>query len=175
MNSKNSVDAPLFPQALRGLLLAAAILGPSFLSGLAEQPATSVRAGEWDVLASLDHDERTLIEGYAAQARQLDRLALELSRRFPGPLLELQIRRDLSRLRWRSAGPLARRWSEAVVCPEDRRAFREIEGVVAKNSARGQWLPLAVRGDRLLSAPHWAGRALLIRPDGTIVRLRRLD
>ncbi|MDQ7006111.1 MAG: hypothetical protein Q9Q40_02655 [Acidobacteriota bacterium] len=139
-----------------------------------EVPRASEGSG-WDFLSTLDHDERALIEGYAAQARQLQRMALELARRYPGPLLELQVRRDLRRLRWRTAGPWAGRWSEALVCPEDRRAFRQVEGVTAESSARGEWIRLALRGDRLLSAPGWAGHALLIRPDGTLVRLMRLE
>ena len=145
---------------------------------LAAAGGQAVRGGgtvDWDFLDQLDTDQVALIQRYAAAAEETHHLPPDLAWQFPSPLLELEIHRDFKRLRWRGAQNLPGNWTEALVCPEDRPFLRRVEGVAARASARGPWIKLALEGDRLVTSPAWKSRALLIRPDGKIVRLMVLE
>jgi len=151
------------------------IVALCILSAAGGRAAHGENTVNWDFLDQLDTDQAALIQRYAAAIAEVHHLSLDLARQFPSPLLELQIRRDFRRLRWRSAQSLPGTWSEALICPEDRPLLRRIEGVAAEASARGPWIKLALKGDRLLTSPAWNSRALLLRPDGKIVRLMVLE
>ncbi len=148
------------------------------LAALALSPSAALAADEvldWQHMATLDADDRALIESYSETTQALARQRLELSRRFPGPLLRLELSRDLKRLRWRQRDTFAGAgWREALICPEDREAFARLEGVLARQGARAAWIPVRLDGDLLLAPPAWQGRALLLRPDGRVVRLALL-
>ncbi len=135
-------------------------------------PALRADTIDWDFLSQIAPSDRELIAHHLTTARELARSALELAHHFPSPLLELEVRRDLTRLRWRIADGLAGvRWTDALVCPEDRAVLEKVEGVMALRSARSEWIRMRIDGDRLVRDQRWEGRAFLLRPDGGIVRL----
>ncbi|GEM_PF-5376323 len=139
---------------------------------LADEPVSTPL--DWDFHEGIDHDEMKLAKAYSEAALEFQRLSLELARRYPMPVDGLEVRRDFSRLRWRVAQSGPKRWVESIICPEDRRSVERLEGVLAQTSSRRVWIPLAIRGDRLLAPAHWQGRALLLRPDGAMIRLLAL-
>jgi len=153
---------------MTGLLLAVFLLP----TAAGEMPAGAI---DWDFFSGVDVDEQQLIIDYARTSRELQRLSLELARRYPAPLLEMELSRDLSRLRWRTRGDLPGRWREALTCPDDRDSLRRALSSRFPGSARAHWLRLSLGGHRLLSPTAWAPRALLLRPDGSLVRLVMLD
>ncbi len=131
---------------------------------------------DWDFLGMMDSDYRQLILKYRDSVRETRRLALELSRTFPSPLLRLELRRDLSRIRWQITDPLpGAGWTEALVCPADREALAKMENVIIEGSARAEWVRMRISGDRLLTHRAWGQRALLVREDGAVLRLMIVD
>lgn len=163
-------------------LLAAAAARAAATDVVEPQPAAPAapaaapeRVVDWSFLDKADAQDRELVTGYADTARRLDALALRLARRFPSALLQVEVREDLARVRWRAAGELAGVWTEALVCPADRELLMRVEGALAPFASGRTWRTLAIRGDRLVAPAEWNGRALLVRPDGGIVRLFRID
>ncbi len=141
----------------------------------APAPGAGEHTVDWAFLDKADAQDRDLVTGYAETARRLDALALRLARRFPSALLQVEVREDLARVRWRAAGELPGVWTEAIVCPADRELLMRVEGALAPFASGRTWRTLAIRGDRLVAPAEWNGRAVLVRPDGGIVRLLRID
>lgn len=157
------------PRHLPVLLAALAVALPAVTTAQSS-------AIDWDYLGMMDSDYRQLILKYQESVRETRRLALELSHTFPSPLLRLELRRDLSRIRWRIADPLSGAgWTEALVCPADRNALAKLENVVIKGSARAEWVRMRISGDRLLTNRAWGQRALLVREDGAVLRLMIIE
>ena len=130
---------------------------------------------EWNFLDQMDADDRALVEAYAETARKLDLLALEIGRRWPTPLLEIQASPDLARVRWRLPGEVPGTWHHAIVCPEDRERLAKTEATVGAWSSPRRWRPLVLRDTRLVLPPAWAGRGLLLTGQGEIVRILAID
>jgi hypothetical protein len=149
-------------------LLAAGSLTPSIASG---SPGTF----DWDFLSGLDADDRDLLEDYREAAARYRNLSDELLRRYQPLPLHIELRRDLSRIRWRIRGAREGLWSEALICPEDRPAFHDLGRALSPASAGARWVPLTGERERLLAPPGWNGRAVLVRPDGRLVRLVLID
>ena len=159
---------PRAPLAVPVLLLALASL-----PGPAGPPVD--RAIDWDFLEGIDADDRALIEEYAETARRLDLLALEIGRRWPSPLLEIEVSTDLARLRWRLPGDRPGTWHHGLVCPADRERLARSEATMEGWSARRRWRPLRLRNVRLVTPPGWNGRGVLLTGQGEIVRLLAID
>lgn len=152
------------------LVLAAVALGPSAPSWGSEPDLFS-----WDFSGEIDPDDLRLLDEYREVATRYHQLSDELLRRYHPLPLHIELRQDLSRLRWRIRNAHHGTWSEALVCPEDRAAFDDLGLLFSTRSARAGWLPLQGRGERILAPVAWKGRALLVRPDGKLVRLIRID
>ncbi len=145
-------------------------------------PAPGVRGAtppsgaiEWDFLEQMDADDRALVEAYAETARRLELLALEIGRRWPTPLLEIQASPDLGRVRWRLPGEVPGTWHHGIVCPADRERLARTEATAGTWSSRRTWRPLVLRNTRLVLPPAWAGRGLLLTGQGEIVRILAID
>ncbi|MEN6527683.1 MAG: hypothetical protein ABFD65_14475, partial [Candidatus Polarisedimenticolia bacterium] len=138
-------------------------------------PRPARDAIDWNVLAAVDPADRDLVARYAAASKDLDRLSFDLARRFAPDPLEIQFRRDLSRVRWRRTSDLSAVWVEAVVCPADRALLARVDGAVTSFESGEEWKPLAIHGDKLIAPAAWGRRAVLARPDGALVRLLRVE
>ncbi len=155
---------------------------PSLVLLLALAPGPPARAGkpstgaiEWNFLGRMDADDRALVEEYAETARRLDLLALAIARRWPMPLVEIQARPDLSRVRWRLPGDVPGSWHHAIVCPDDRELLVKTEAATGSWSSPRRWRPLSARNTRLVLPATWEGRGLLLTGQGEIVRILAID
>jgi len=152
------------------LVLATVALVPSGPSWGSEPDSFS-----WDFSGKIAPDDLRLLDEYQEVATRYDQLSDELLRRYQPLPLHIELRQDLSRLRWRIRDAHHGTWSEALVCPEDRAAFDDLGLLFSARSAKAGWLPLQAQGERLLAPVAWKGRALLVRPDGKLVRLILID
>jgi len=154
----------------------------AFLLALVLAPVPGARAAvrpggaiEWDFLDEMDADDRALVEAYAETARRLDLLALEIGRRWPTPLLEIEASHDLARIRWRLPGEIPGSWHHAIVCPEDRELLARSEATAGSWASPRTWRPLVLRNTRLVLPPAWSGRGILLTAQGKIVRILAID
>lgn len=138
-------------------------------------PTTGASAFEWDFLSELDADDRDLLHSYRQTAERYRRLSDELLRRYQPLPLHIELSRNLERLRWRLRDAREGVWQEAVICPEDRTAFHDLGRALSRGAAGAGWISLKAEGERLLAPPGWSGRAVLVRPDGQLVRLILID
>lgn len=159
----------------RSLLLIVATVALAALSLPGGTGRPQAAAFDWNVLSSLDADERNLIESFRETASRYRHLSDELLRRYQPLPLRIELRRDLERLRWRLEDARQGVWTEALICPEDRTAFHDLGAALGPRSARERWVPLKGPRERLLAPAGWDGRALLVRPDGRLVRLALLN
>jgi hypothetical protein len=142
---------------------------------LAALPAPRAAAFDWEFLSELDADDRDLLHSYRQTAARYRQLSDELLRRYQPLPLHIELSRNLERVRWRLRDAREGVWQEAVVCPEDRTAFHDLGQALSRGAAGAGWIPLRAKGERLLAPPGWSGRAVLVRPDGQMVRLILID
>ena len=138
-------------------------------------PTAQASAFDWDFLSELDADDRDLLHSYRRTAERYRQLSDELIRRYQPLPLHIELSRNLERLRWRLRDAREGVWQEAVICPEDRTAFHDMGQSLSRGAAGAGWISLKADGERLLAPPGWSGRAVLVRPDGQLVRLILID